>query len=311
MSSGRPSDAAPRSIVAIVGPTAVGKSALAIRLAEELGAEIVGADSRQVYRRMDIGTAKATPDERRRVPHHLLDLVEPDERYDLARFQADAYAAIDQTLARGRLPLLVGGTGLYVRAVLEGYALPLVPPAPGLRRELERRADLLGPAALHRELATLNPSAAERLDARNVRRVIRAIEVALSEAPAPSRASPRYRTLRLGLTMPRPALSARIDRRVEAMLARGLIGEVAALLADGYGRDLPSMSGIGYRQIAAYLAGERSLTAAVDEIKFATHRFARQQATWFRTDDPRIVWLPLEPDPLAAALQTIEAFARM
>ncbi|MCS6845605.1 MAG: tRNA (adenosine(37)-N6)-dimethylallyltransferase MiaA [Caldilineales bacterium] len=285
-------------LVAIVGPTAVGKSALALEAAQRLGGEIVSADSRQIYRGMDIGTDKPTPEQRRRVPHHLLDVVEPDQVFTLAQYQRAAYNAIADIHERGRLPLLVGGTGLYVRAVLEGLHIPEVPPDPALRQELEAFAQAEGAQALHARLAALDPDAARRIDPRNVRRVVRALEVTLLTGVPISRlqqaSPPPFRVLRIGLTRPRPVLYARIDRRVDAMIEAGLVEEVRRLLEAGYSPSLPALTGLGYRQIIQYLQGELSLAEAVAAIKQQTRRFVRQQATWFRLDDPQIRWFDLE-----------------
>lgn len=284
----------PRLLV-IVGPTAAGKTALSLALGQRLGGEVISADSRQIYRYMNIGTAKATPAERALAPHHLIDIVNPDEELTLAHYQALATAAIEDIWRRGRLPMLVGGTGLYIRAVVEGWTVPEVPPDAALRAALEREAALSGYEALHARLAAVDPLAAARIDARNVRRVIRALEVQQhTGAPISSlqrREPPDYGLLMLGLTLPRPALYARIDARVEAMLAQGLLEEVRWLRAQGYGDDLPSMSGLGYRQMAQHLRGEISLEEAVALIKRHTRRFVRQQYNWFRLADERIRWL--------------------
>ncbi|MDW8099057.1 MAG: tRNA (adenosine(37)-N6)-dimethylallyltransferase MiaA [Anaerolineae bacterium] len=299
-------------LVAIIGPTAVGKTALSIELALAINGEIVSADSRQIYRYMDIGTAKPTPAERARVPHHLLDVVDPDQPMTLAEYQRLAYAAIEDIHRRGRVPLLVGGTGLYVRAVLEGLRIPEVPPDPKLRARLEAEARALGAEALHARLAALDPVAAARVDPRNVRRVIRALEVCLHAGRPISElqeaAPPPYRILRIGLTRPRRELYARIDARVDAMIAAGLMEEVRSLLARGYGPELPAMSGLGYRQICRYLAGEQTLEEAIREIKRKTRRFVHQQQTWFRPDDPRIHWFDLSQTPYEAIEQFVRAW---
>ncbi len=301
-----------RPLIAIVGPTAVGKTALAVRLAEAVGGEIVSADSRQVYRGMDIGTAKATPQDRARVRHHLLDVVDPDQALGLAQFQALAYAALDDILARGLVPFLVGGTGQYVLAVVEGWQVPHVPPDEGLRADLYRQAEQGGAGVLHARLRTLDPVAAERIDPRNVRRLVRALEVCLITGRPISaqqrKAPPPYRTLMLGLTLPRAELYRRIDRRVEEMIAAGLEGEVRRLVAAGYGFERPAMSGVGYGQFAPYLAGETGLEEVVRQIKRASRRFVRHQFNWFRPDDPRIHWLAAEPDPFPAALDLVRDF---
>jgi tRNA dimethylallyltransferase len=278
------------NLLVIVGPTAVGKTALAIDLAQHLGGEIVSADSRQIYRGMDIGTAKPTCQEQSLAPHHLIDIVAPDEPYTLAQFQADAYAAIDDILARGKLPFLVGGTGLYVRSVVEGLRIPRVPPNVELRAQLARQ----GGRALYERLRELDPDAAARIDPRNVRRTVRALEVCLTTGRRFSelgRASPPpYRITQIGLTMNRPELYARIDARVERMMAQGLVAEVEALVRQGYGWNLPSMSGLGYREMGAYLRGEVPLDEAVMNIKRNTRDFVRRQYAWFRVKDERIQW---------------------
>jgi tRNA dimethylallyltransferase len=299
-------------LVAIVGPTAVGKTSLSIRLAEEVGSEIISADSRQVYRGMDIGTAKATPQERARVPHHLLDVVDPDEPLSLAEFQEMAYVAVDEVLARGRIPFLVGGTGQYVMAVLEGWQVPRVPPDEDLRAELYSQAEQEGPEVLHTRLQRLDPAAADHIDARNVRRVVRALEVCLLTGQPISeqqgKRPPPYRRLIIGLTLPRRQLYRHIDERVDRMLEAGLEKEVRYLVAQGYHFDLPAMSGVGYGQFAPYLAGEQKLQEVVQAIKRATRRFVRQQANWFRAGDPRIHWLDVAQDPLNQAFGLVREF---
>ena len=281
-------------LLAIVGPTAVGKTDLSIRLAIDINGEVVSADSRQIYRGMDIGTAKSSAEERRLVPHHLIDVLEPDELFTLAQYQETAYRVINDILGRSCVPLLVGGTGLYVRAVLEGWGIPRIPPNPELRSELYARAEHEGGEVLHRWLAEVDPQAAEAIDARNVRRVIRALEVYLETGERISELQrvvpPPYRILRIGLTMDRVRLYERIDERVECMLAAGLVDEVRGLAERGYDLSRASMSGVGYRQILYYLQGEIDLVEAVRLIKHATRRFVRQQYNWFRLDDSATHW---------------------
>ena len=283
-------------MLAIVGPTAAGKSALAMRLATSVPTEIVNADSRQVYRHMDIGTAKPSPEEREAVPHHLIDIVGPDQEYSLALFLQRATDAIRDIHKRGVLPVLVGGTGQYVWALLEGWRVPRVPPDPGLRLSLEERARSSGPEALYTELTKKNPEAAARIDARNVRRVIRALEVwyAAPDARPETAQKPTYETRVIGLTMERSALYRRIDKRVDAMIAAGWVDEVRSLLERGYGPELPSMSSVGYGELVRHLNGELSLDEAVERIKGRTHRFARHQYAWFRPGDERIRWFNAE-----------------
>ena len=283
------------NLVVIVGPTAVGKTALAIELAQRFDGEIVSADSRQIYRGMDLGTAKPTRQEQMLAPHHLIDIVVPDEPYTLANYQAQAYAAIDGVLARGKQPFLVGGTGLYVRAVVKGLRIPRVPPNEALRAQLA----LENGAALYERLRTLDPDAAARIDPRNVRRTIRALEVCLTTGEkfsALGRSSPPpYSITQIGLTLSRSELYARIDARVERMMTDGLVAEVEALVAQGYGWELPSMSGLGYREIGEYLRGEVSLDEAVANIKRDTRDLVRRQYAWFRLKDEHIHWFENAP----------------
>jgi tRNA dimethylallyltransferase len=256
--------------------------------------EIVSADSRLFYRGMDIGTAKPTPEERARVPHHLIDIATPDETVGLAEFKEQASAAIADIHARGKLPLLIGGTGQYVRAVVEGWRVPRVPPNTDLRAELEAQAEREGHEALHARLSRLDPIAAKKIDPRNVRRVVRALEVCLVTGRPISeqqgKQPPPYHILQIGLTMEREALYARADARIEAMMAAGLEDEVNQLVEAGYGWELPAMSGLGYGQFRPYLEGAATLKDVVIEIKRATRRFIRHQYNWFRPTDPAIRW---------------------
>ena len=290
-----PSEPMRGPLVVIVGPTAAGKTALSISLAEATGGEIVSADSRQIYRGMDIGTAKATASERARAPHHLLDVVAPDQVLSLAEYQDLAYAAIDGIRARGKLPLLVGGTGQYIHAVIEGWRIPEVAPQPELRAELEMKAKAAGAEALHARLAVLDPTAAARIDYRNVRRVIRALEVCLVTgqpiSQLQSKNPPPYDIVQIVVTRPRPELYARIDARVHRMIEAGLVDEVRCLADAGYDWDLPAMTGLGYRQIGEYLRDEVTLDEAIARIKKGTRRFVQQQFNWFRPEDPAIHWV--------------------
>ena len=244
---------------------------------------------------MDIGTAKVTAAERARVPHHLLDVVTPDQVLSLAEYQALAYAAIADIQARGRLPFLVGGTGQYIQAVVEGWSIPAVAPHPELRAELEAKASAEGAEALHGWLAALDPAAAARIDYRNVRRVIRALEVCLVTGQPITELQrknpPPFDILQIGVTRPRPELYARIDARVDQMMAAGLLDEVRRLDAAGYAWELPAMTGLGYRQIGEYLRAEVSLDEAIARIKQGTRRFVQQQYNWFRLTDPAIRWV--------------------
>jgi len=296
-------------VVAIVGPTAVGKTALALALGETFPAEVVSADSRQFYRFMDIGTAKPTPVEREQMPHHLIDIADPDETVGLAPFLRLARSAVTEIAARGWLPLVVGGTGQYVYALLEGWQTPEVPPDPALRAELEAQA-AADSAALWARLIALDPEAATFIDPRNLRRVIRALEVCVKTGQPFSaqrrRIPPPYRVLHLGLTMERAALYARADTRVDAMMAAGLLTEVEALLERGYDWRLPAMSSLGYSQFRPYFAGEATLTEVVERIKLDTHAFIRRQYAWFRSRADDIHWLDAEHDPAAQARALVE-----
>ena len=301
-----------RKLVAVVGPTATGKTDLALRLALAFGGEIVGADSRQVYRGMDLGTAKPTAEQRARVPHRLVDVVDPGEEFGLARYLDLAQAALDDIWSQGRRAFLVGGTGQYVWALLEGWQVPRVGPDWALRRELEERAQREGPQALHAEVAALDPEAARRLDPRNVRRVVRALEVMRRTgrpfSACQTRRPPDFTWLALGLDLPSEELYRRIDARVDAMIEAGFVEEVRGLLARGYRPDLPAMSGIGYRQVCQHLAGELSLEDAVARIKWETHRLARHQRNWFRRDDGRIHWIDASTgDPYEEAARLLES----
>lgn len=297
-------------LLVIVGPTAVGKTALSIYLAERLGGEVVSADSRLFYRGMDIGTAKPTPQDRARIPHHLIDIADPDQTVGLAQFRALAEDAIREVHSRGQLPILVGGTGQYVRAVVEGWNPPEVPPDPALRARLEEQARLEGPQALYDRLVSLDPEAAAHIDVRNLRRVIRALEVCLTTGQpfwAQRTRTPRaYDTLLVGLTVDRTTLYARADGRVEAMMAGGLAEEVRRLVDAGYGWDLPAMSGLGYAQFRPYFEGSATLAQVAAQIRRDTHRFIRHQYAWFRLSDPRIRWF----DVGLVSLEEIEAAVR-
>ncbi len=298
-------------LLVIIGPTATGKSALAIRLAAQCDGEIVSADSRQVYRYMDIGTAKPSVEDRSTVPHHLIDIIDPDEEHNLVLFQRQARAAIEEIHQRSRLPILVGGTGQYVWGLLEGWQVPEVPPNRDFRRELEGRSRTEGAGALYRELANLDPEAAARIHPSNTRRVIRALEVLDSyddpAVPLPRTSPPPYRTTVVGLTLERPTLHERIDQRVDSMIDDGWVGEVRRLIEMGYGPELPSLSSLGYHELMLHISSELPLDSAIHEIKRKTHRFARRQYAWFRTSDQRIAWFEASPAGFDAVEKEVEA----
>lgn len=281
-------------LLVIVGPTAVGKTETAVRLAGLLNAEIVSADSRYFYRGMDIGTAKPTMEERKGIPHYLIDVADPDERWSLTIFQAAAREIIEDIYSRDRLPILVGGTGQFVRAVVEDWVPPSMEPDATLREVLEKWGREIGPAELHRKLGLLDPEAAAHMDANNLRRIVRALEVILKTGERFSHQRKRnpspYNVLQIGLIRPREQIYARVDQRIEEMMQRGLLEEVRNLLDQGYSPSLPSMSAIGYREAAKVLSGEMSAADAIIQMKRLTRVFVRKQANWFRETDPDIHW---------------------
>ena len=303
--------------VCVVGPTAVGKTALAVALAPRVGAEIINADSRQVYRGMNIGAAKPTAAERAAARHHLLDLLDPGESFGLGAFLIYARDTLRDIQARGRAVIVCGGTGQYVWGLLNGAGLPAAPPDWELRAALEAEAAQSGGEALHRRLAAIDPIRAAALDARNVRRVIRALEIAQvtgrrpSEFRPPAGAPPPLDALVLGLTMPRDDLYRRIDARVDRMMAEGFLDEARGLAAAGFRLGEGPLNSPGYRELGQYLAGDLTLDEAVRQTKLKTHRLARRQYTWFKPADERIRWLRAD-DPMveeqaaAAALGFLE-----
>jgi tRNA dimethylallyltransferase len=297
-------------LVAIVGPTATGKSSLALELCQTLNGEIISADSRQVYRYMDIGTAKPTAEEQALVPHHLIDVADPNEDFSLALYQSKALEAINDIQHRGKTAFLVGGSGLYVWALLEGWRIPEVPPDPTLRRKLEARARVEGVEKLYSELKQTDLAAAESIDPRNVRRVIRALEVGLQGIPFSQLQvkHPFVDSVIIGLTTERTDLYRRIDARVDSMIEKGLVDEVKGLVTRGYGFDLPSMSGLGYKQIGLYLQDKTALPTAIQQIKFDTHSFARHQYNWFRLKDKRINWFEAGKDTNQAIHRFVQRF---
>ncbi len=293
-----------KPVVAIVGPTAVGKSKLALKLAQTFGGEIISADSRQVYRYMDIGTAKPGREERSLVPHHLIDVVDPDQDFSLALFQELAQQALEEVQGQGKIPFLVGGSGLYIWSFLEGWRPAQISPNRELRHSLEAKAHAEGADALYRELQRCDPVAAESIDSRNIRRVIRALEVFQATGVPFSRLQhkeqPPFTSIIIGLTTDRAELYRRIDSRVDGMIESGLVAEVERLVGRGYSFALPSMSGIGYQQIGMHLRGECDLATAVQKIKYQTHRLARHQYAWFRPSDQRIHWIDIKDEALVS-----------
>ncbi|MGP9582628.1 MULTISPECIES: tRNA (adenosine(37)-N6)-dimethylallyltransferase MiaA [unclassified Brachybacterium] len=304
--------AASRSpLIAVVGATATGKSDLAIALAEQLDGEVINADALQLYRGMDIGTAKVTAQERRGVRHHLLDVLEVTQEASVSAYQRDARAAAAEIRDRGRVPILVGGSGLYVRAALDDIEFP--PTDPAVRSRLEERAAQEGPEALHRELAGTDPEAARTIGHHDTRRIVRALEVGeLTGRPfAAFLPQPRYLdpgTIQLGLRLERPLLHARIAARVQRMVDQGLMEEIRALRDRGLDQGLTARRAIGYEQGLAVLAGTMSCPDAIEATITGTRRLVRKQDTWFRRD-PRVHWLDaaLGADLVEHALRQIES----
>lgn len=287
-------------LVVIVGPTAVGKTETAIQLAERLQGEIVSADSRLLYRGMDIGTAKPSRQDLHRIPHHLIDVAQPNEVWSLATYKSVAMQTIDKIQAHKHLPLLVGGTGQYIRAILEQWDIPIAQPNPQLRRILEEWAHQETEERLHQRLAILDPEAAKKIDPRNLRRTVRAMEVILTTGKRfsshRSSAPSKFQVFVIGLIRPRPELYARIDDRIDQMIKTGLMDEVKTLLSMGYSPDLPTLSAIGYGEMISYLRGKLSLDEAVAQMKRRTRVFVRRQANWFKLEDPDIHWYQMQPD---------------
>jgi tRNA dimethylallyltransferase len=295
----------------IVGPTGAGKSALAMEVAERLNCEIVNADSRQFYRGMDLGTAKPSAEDRARVPHHLIDVRQPDEALDVAEFAQLARDAIEGIAARGRNPLVVGGSGLYLR-VIRGGIFPGPPASAEIRDRLAKVAAEQGVAHLHRRLRELDPEAANRIGVNDLYRIVRALEVFELTGETISAHQRRHRfadigydTLTVGVAVERPKLYASIDARFDAMVAGGLVAEVRTLIDAGYSPDQPPLSTIGYKQIAAYLRGEIALDDAVAQARQESRRLAKRQLTWFRRE-PNVVWL----DPERGAHDALALFEK-
>jgi tRNA dimethylallyltransferase len=284
--------APPSPIAAIIGPTASGKSELAMAIAARLPVEILVADSRQVFRGLSIGTAKPSLADQRAIPHHLLDLADPDEAFTVADWLSLARTIVAEVATRGRLPLLVGGTGLYVSALLDGYDIASQPWSPELRERLSAELETEGLAALAERQGRLDPAAAEHIDLRNPRRVLRALERAeAGGGPQQPRATPYPgRLAMIGISRPRAELYRRIDARAEALFESGLVDEVQALLAAGHRADSAALSSHGYAEAVRYLAGELTLEQAIEVTARRTRQYAKRQLTWFRRD-PRIVWI--------------------
>ena len=296
-------------LVVILGPTGVGKSEVAIQLAERFNGEIVSADSRLFYRGMDIGTAKPTVEERLRVPHHLIDVADPDNIWNLGIFQREANRAIKEIYTKQHLPFLVGGTGQFVHSIIEGWSVPAVEPNPLLRGVLTQWTENIGPVELHKKLALLDPQAAIAIDPSNIRRTIRALEVILTTGIRFSDQKKRgdifYDQLLLGLICPRSELYHRIDERISRMLDSGFVEEVQRLLDRGYSPELPTLTAIGYGEIVATIQGKISMEEAIVYMKRRTRVFVRRQANWFKENDPQIHWFQTGKTTLVDMQETI------
>jgi tRNA dimethylallyltransferase len=292
-----------------LGPTGTGKSRLAVKIALAFKGEIVNADSRQVYRYMDIGTAKPNATELQAVPHHLYDIINPDEEFGLAQYQKLAFKTITDIHQRGKLPILVGGSGQYIWSVLEGWQIPHVRPNPDLRNRLEKIALEQGIEVLFNQLQTRDPQAAAQIDPRNIRRVVRALEVTLQTDQPFSRLKkkidPGFSPFILGLTAERKELYKRVDARVDEMISQGLERETKNLIDRAYGFNLSAMNSIGYTQMGMYLRGEVSLEEAITLIKNDNHRFVRHQYAWFKLKDSRIHWLDVQTDIVPQTLALV------
>ncbi len=289
-----------KPLIVIVGPTAVGKTSVSIDLAKRLNGEIISADSRLLYRGMDIGTAKPSKEEQAGVPHYLIDVADPDERWSLAIYQREAYRIINDIHARGKMPFLVGGTGQYIRSIIEGWNIPPQRPDYKLREALNAWAEKISAEGIYEGLRLLDPEAAEKIDFRNQRRTVRALEVIFKTGQRFSELRRKqecpYQPIILGIQRSRDELYERVDQRIELMLYDGLLEEVRGLLDAGYSPNLSTMSAIGYGEIIQFLQGEISYEDAVALIKRNTRTFVRRQANWFKPDDPRINWFNASPD---------------
>ena len=291
-----------KRLIVILGPTASGKSELAVKLAKKFDGEIISADSRQVYRGLDIGTAKPTKKEAKTVAHHLIDIKKPNQAYNVAQYKRDALTSINKIIRRGKVPFLVGGTGLYIKAIVDNLDIPQVKPNLKLRKQLELKVKTKGIKSVYEQLIKIDPEAVYIVDPKNPRRIIRALEVALKTKKPFSqqrkKGKPLFEFLQIGLKLDAKKLKEKIEKRVDKMIKMGLAGEVKNLI-NRRSKDLPTFDAIGYREIIDYLDGKISLLEAVEKIKKNTWRFARRQMTWFKKDK-RIHWIknPKEAEKL-------------
>ncbi len=300
-----------RPLVIIVGPTAVGKTDLAVEVAARLNGEIISADSRYLYKGMDIGTAKPKVEQLNRAKHYLIDVANIEENWSLAVYKEKALSTFEKVWEKSQLPILVGGTGQYIRSIIEGWQIPERQPNVRLRQTLKRIAEKDGKEILHQKLGIIDPQAATWIDYRNLRRVIRALEVSLTTgkkfSEQRSKEEINFQYKMIGLTRPREELYRRIDHRIQVMLDGGLIQEVKELLEKGYNINNPPISAIGYREIVQYLQGNIKLEEAVRLIKRRTRKYVRRQANWFKKDDPRIQWFDMNPDTQEKIIEYIKS----
>lgn len=299
-------------VLIIVGPTGVGKTKLAINIARIGKSEIISTDSRLLYRGMDIGTAKPSPEELHEVKHHLINVADPEDTWSLAKFNEAVIKAIDLLITQGKLPILVGGTGQYFRSLVEGWEIPEIKPCLELRKVLENWGKEIGPYELHRKLALLDAKSGVSIQPQNLRRTVRALEVILSTGKRFSdlrkKNKPVYDFKVIGLTTSREKLYQIIDKRIDEMFEKGFIKEVEVLAEKGYSKGLPSMSAIGYHEIMQYLAGELTLEEVKIAMKRKTRKFVRRQSNWFTEDDPMIEWFTIPPDPTNAVIASVRAW---
>ncbi len=298
-------------VVVIAGPTASGKTRLGVALGQTFGGEVINADSRYLYRGFTIGTAKPSLEERGGVPHHLIDILATDDDFSLARYQELAHGAIENVRAAGRLPLLVGGTPLYINSVIEGWQIPRVPPHPEIRARLEEELAEAGLVALQKSLRAVDEVAAERCGG-NARRIIRALEIyevtGIPMSEQESKGPRPFDTLEFGLSLDRASIHNAIDRRIDAQIAAGLVDEIRELIASGVPPNAPAFTSIGYRQLLPYLAGEESLDVGIARIKHDTHRYVRHQETWLRKN-ARLVRIDVsQPDWIERAIELVAQF---
>jgi tRNA dimethylallyltransferase len=300
-----------KPLIVLLGPTASGKTNAAIQIAKRINGEIISCDSRLFYRGMDIGTAKPSSDELAMVPHHMIDIADPDQPLSLAVYQEMCNMIIDELHKKERIPILVGGTGQYIYSITEAWHIPEQMPDNSMRSVLEKLSKDRGYIELFRYLEVLDPLAALSIDRRNIRRVVRALEVILMTghkfSDLKNKGTSPYHLIQMGIQWPREAIYRRIDLRIDKMLAEGLVKEVEGLLHKGYTPDLPGMSSIGYNEITLYLNGRLTLNEAVMLIKRKTRQFVRRQSNWFKLEDPQIYWFTPEVNMVDKMVQKINS----